>query len=81
MLNALEMNLKALKGKPISADKAQTLTKIGRNMRKQGRGGVLKRVAAPYLAWNALFVSSFDFYPREWGFLSREGFEICFQSI
>ena len=39
------------KGNPIPAGKNQTLTKIERDMRKQGGGGALKRAAAP-LFWH-----------------------------
>ena len=55
--NALEINLKAFtrKESPIPADGKQTLTKIKRDMRKQG-------------VWKALFVLALDFYLREWGF-------------
>ena len=65
------MNLKAFtrKDNPIAADKNQTLTKMERNMRKHGgRRRAEARRRPLVLAWKALFVSAFDFYPREWGF-------------
>ena len=44
------------KGNPIPAGKNQTLTKIERYMRKQGRGVALKRAAAP-LFWHGRLYS------------------------
>ena len=69
------------KGNPIPAGKNQTLTKIERDMRKQGGGGALKRAAAPSFWHGSLFVSAFDLFLRGWGFLSHSVFEIHFQSI
>ena len=84
MLNALEMNLKAFtrKENPIPADKNRTLTKIERNMRKQGGGGALKRASAPLFWHGRLDVSQRFIFIRGNGvLLSSEGSAIHFQSI
>ena len=77
VLNALENNRKAFtwKENPIPADKNQTLTKIERNIRKQGGGGALK--PAPLL-WRG---KRLIVIRRNGVVLSSEGFAIPFQSI